>query len=130
MKISEFIKERKIKPHMAAGLLAHLRLDGDREMKEDHLDEAYRQFAGLPDRETTEAKTELPAESNGTMDTEAPSAPEPTNGDEPDGQTPQSNQSDASQPRSGFTGGRSARRRGNSTAKDETNETETETGDE
>lgn len=120
MQISEFIKTRKIKSHMAAGFLAHLRLDGEREMDENHLDESYRQFAGLPDRE--------PADTDSAPE----SGPEPTSGDSEVSPTADSSGERTGQSRNLSTAGRSSRRRGGSSGSgsESSSEDESQTGDE
>lgn len=141
MKISEFIKERKLKSHLAAGFLAHLRLNGDREMDENHLDEAYRQFAGLPERESTDAEsapesgpepTSGNSEDSPAADSSEESGLEPTSGDSDDSPTVDSSEESSSQSRTLSTAGRSSRRRGAPSGKgiESSFEDEKQTGDE
>lgn len=46
VKIRDFIKDQKIGPAHAAGFLAYLRMDEEREVEMSHLNESYRQFSG------------------------------------------------------------------------------------
>lgn len=48
MKLSEFCARHKIKKHVEAGLMAHLRADRDRSFTEPELKQAFAEFMGRP----------------------------------------------------------------------------------
>lgn len=48
MKLSEFCAQHKIKKHVEAGLLAHLRAARDRDFTEPELKQAFAEFMGRP----------------------------------------------------------------------------------